>query len=207
MSLTPIVIKSILAVILFLPAIYAPTWPTAVRSVLLVCGIVFAFFAGLELVNWIMQAYIARQRDIKRNDSVNTETINLEKRIELARAMRQLPPEAWNAIQNYGPLVSALAGSAGPLAGLKTGDAEIPYTFIDVFFAKSTELELCPNSTWSDGSRDRQYAEALVAWLATRGYVVYLGRHGGPHPSRWSYRGARGDALSDIYGDRIVAKF
>lgn len=205
MKLTPIITKSILAVALIAPSIYAPTWPTAIRSVLLVCGLVFVFFAGVEFINWTMQAYIARQRDLKKNEAITPETVALEKRIELARAMRSLPPEAWDAIQNYGPLVSALAGSAGPIAGLKTGDVEIPYTFIDAFFAKSTELELCPNSTWSDGSRDRQNAEALVAWLSSRGYVVYLGRHGGPRPSRWAYRGARTDAMNDIYGNRIVA--
>lgn len=205
MKLTPIIIKSILAIVLIAPSIYAPTWPAAIRSVLLICGLVFIFFAGVEFINWTMQVYIARQRDLKKNDGINAETVALEKRIELARAMRQLPPEAWNAIQNYGPLVSALAGSAGPIASLKTGEVDIPYTFIDVFFAKSTELELCPNSTWSDGSRDRQYAEALVAWLSLRGYVVYLGRHGGPRPTRWAYRGARTDALNDIYGSRIAS--
>jgi len=146
-----------------------------------------AIFAWLDWLAYRMMAYWRSQREI---DTITAELRNLQ-------VIEHMRPEAIQMVLAMWPMVSIFPGSNGPEFSLEIGGAKIPYVWIDQFLRMGDGEYLCPVRMWSDGSREREWANLLTNWMVMMGFAAEAR---GMRPARWIER-TRGLAAIGILED------
>ena len=175
------------------------TWAAWAQSLLVIVGIWTGCWLAvvvIEYVRWSVQVAEYRQRKI---DLMTEEIAEMDKQLEIIRAVRMLDPKQIDMISNYGPIAATIAGDVGPLAGMQTFDGSVPYSFVDLFLARSSGRFLAAVGEWSEGTAERDFAVWLTKWLIERGMADTAS---GPYPARWR-DGGRALAIQAIYRERI----
>jgi hypothetical protein len=174
-------------------------WAEWVRALLVIVGLWLGAWLGVAVVEYAKYAsQVAAWRS--RKIALMTEKIaEMDKQLEVVRAVRMLTPKQIDMISTYGPIAATLAGDIGPLPGMETQDGQVPYWYIDDFMARSSGRFLTPVGNWSEGTSEREFAQWLTRWLIDRGMAE---PSGGPYAARWR-EGGRALAVQAIYGERI----
>lgn len=128
------------------------------------CG-VLALAAVLSCLNWIACQSTRRVGELVLARSMS-------ERVRIIQEVGKLTPEQVKLLEDQNPVVTVLGGEPSPVFALRVGnDVEIPFQFIHEFLDRGKEDSLCPVSSWSEGTRHRQYAEALTNYLVILGFA------------------------------------
>jgi hypothetical protein len=140
----------------------------------LLAGVLLAG-AGLVLVNWIV--YQVGQRFTEYRDA-----LAITERVKLLQALSTLNPDQVRLLELNSPVVSVLGGEPEPCYYLRVGGSEVPFQFIEQFIERGGPEHLAPVGSWSEGSKQRAWAEALTNYLVVLGFAE-LAR--GNRSARW----------------------
>lgn len=131
---------ALLAAALFILAlrdvrIFGHPIPDWLKFLFLVSGAVFAFFAIIDSISYMMKLFALRVEDIRE--------AWFRPSAELARELRGLNPEAVSIVGRHDILkIVGMVSESGPLWAIKCPDGkDIPWEFIDEFLRKSQETE------------------------------------------------------------------
>jgi len=171
---TPICL-GLVSSICFLAAKQGENWPEWIREFLAFCGIVMAVGATVTAVNWMAHNYAARLLEVNRATAMTERTMLLDK-------LQRLSAEQIGVLNSYVPVIEILGGAPGPIYVLRTGDDKIPMTFIEGFINRGDGGYLCPVGTWSEGSREREWATSFTRWVILLGFAEEAS---GNRPARW----------------------
>lgn len=174
-SLGRAILFSILAAVCFAVVRYLKP-PEAWSFLLTTLGMIFVGAALFYSLDWLMM-HIGEWREAwRRADAVS-------ERVRILDYLSHLTPMQLEALNQYVPVVNILGGTPAPVFQLKTPGGDIPWTFItDTFLPQCNDVYLAPVSSWSEGSHDRIYAEALTRYFITLGFA---GEAIGNKPAKW----------------------
>lgn len=137
--------------------------PYSFRGLFLMFAFVFGFAAALMATDWILYK-IAEQARLVLDMRSRTE------RVLLVEQIARLNDTQLDYMRWITPQALAIPGHPGPtLMYLRVGGADIPYDFIEQFFDLSDDTYLTPINTWSDGTKQREWAQLLTNHLVLTG--------------------------------------
>ena len=149
--------------------------PRIIADILFYSSILFAGVAIGYLYQWIRHNEVSYQKMMI--DAKNTTEM-----VRMAEALGHLTAEQIELIRENIPFMALLAGEPGPSYALHLGDLYIPRSFLVEFIKKGTLTDLCPIRDYSEGSKDREWGQAITKHLINQGYARYVG---GPYPAAW----------------------
>ena len=160
-------------------------WPDWVRIVLVGIGGFMLLLAAVTLINWIVSNFNERLLEY------HTAMAHTE-RTAMLDTISHMSAEQVSILNQYVPVVEILAGLPGPVYRLVTPTCTVPQTFIDEFLIRSTDEYLAPIRSWSDGTKEREWAEMITQLWIVMGFARQAA---GPHPAAWVQKR---DALRSI---------
>lgn len=170
------ILLSLMAAFILVLAWRQEKWPEWLRATLVVIGLVFLLWAVFTSIDVIV--YRANKRLMERRLALaRTE------RVVLIEAIRHLTDQQIGILSQYTPIFELIGGGDhGPLMYLRTMDGNVPVRFIERFLELGGEEYLCPVRQWSEGSREREWAEAFTRFSIAMGWAS---RGAGPYPAKW----------------------
>ena len=130
---------------------------------------------------------------------VDAETAEGLARVEaerkLAETLRWMTDEQLNAFGRHRVGIEVVPGTGGPLYTLVLPFCRVPFDFLETFMTHGTSTHLAPVRRWSEGSKPREYAEALTKYFIDDGFASY---EGGNHSAFWLSDKARRAGLISI---------
>jgi hypothetical protein len=170
------ILLSLMAALCFLLAWKQDHYPDWLRSLLVFAGLVFMLWAIFTTIDVIVYRTTMRFRD-RRMAEAKTE------RVLLLEAIRHMDQNQIHALSQYVPIFELIGGSeTGPLMYLRTFNENVPVSFISEFLSLGDELYMCPVGHWSEGTRERAWAESFTRYAISMGWA---GRAAGPYPAKW----------------------
>lgn len=150
--------------------------PYGFRGLFLICAFIFGFAAALLATDWLLHK-LADQARIAMELRARTE------RVLLIEQIARLNDNQLDYMRWITPQALAIPGHPGPtLMYLRVGGADIPYDFIEKFFDLSDDTYLTPVSTWSDGTKQREWAQLLTNHLILTGMAS---KSAGNRSAKW----------------------
>lgn len=146
---------------------------------LLFIALVFGSAGLVNAVYWIVFRFVVQMRLVI---MARAET----ERVLIMRSIEKMQPYQLNYLSTVDPMVITLPGSAGPVVMLmRINGVDIPFDFLMQFFEQSEGSYLVPVGSFSEGTKQRQWAVLLTAHLITQGFAE---RANGNHSARWTNR-------------------
>lgn len=114
---------------------------------------------------------------------------------ELAETLRWMTDEQLNAFGRHRVGIEVVSGTGGPIYTLVLPFCRIPFDFVETFMTHGSQSHLAAVRRWSEGSKPREYAEALTKYFIEDGYADY---DGGNQAAYWLSDKARRAGLISI---------
>ncbi len=159
----------------------------ALRVVLHAAAGAVGFLSLLGALERLWAATAEGLEDVRRALAVTKES-------ELAHALRNLSAEQTAIVRGATEVaVDVLPRENGAIYYLR--GTSVTLDFVDEFLANSDAVHLCPVRRWTEGSRGREQAQELTAWLIQRGLATPAN---GNHAARWA-AGVTPTVLRDMF--------
>ena len=191
-KLSEAILWALLAALAFTGARFGDRWPDWVRSVLVFSGVIFLIGSILAAINWLSYVVVVRAERARIAFATTERVLMLERISSLSTDQARL-------VETGRLLIEVLPGSPGPAYTLRYGAARIPYGFIYDFLDRSGDDYLAPIRLWSEGTHEREYAEALTRFFCVCGYASPAA---GSRSAAWIDKRA---ALASIDWERLGA--
>lgn len=160
---------------------YGPKLPLWVKFILVAVGFVTTAGALIESINWITYVAIQRGQELRHMWTISEVT-------EVLRLMSGLSDEAQVELafhfDSLGVQYRGLAHDTGPLFHFHVNGHWVDTAFILEFLTRSDERYLVPVRSWSEGTHERMWAEALTSWFIRRQYAYPAA---GNHSAAWKW--------------------
>jgi hypothetical protein len=137
---------------------------------------VFALAGAVSCTDWMLYKVSQRVRSIYDSRAVT-------ERVKLIQALSVLNDNQLKALENTSVQVSVMGGQPGPIYSLKVGSENITFDFVREFINMGDDDYLCPVSLWAEGSKKREWAQALTAYFISFGFAT---RHNGNKAAKWT---------------------
>jgi hypothetical protein len=164
---------ALIAVVLWWLAGYKMETPANILAGLM--AFVFLITSAVCGLDWFLWK-VSRRVDQYHQSRAVTE------KVKIFEQLKQMTPEQIRFLENNSSIVSVIPGTPEPLRMLRLGEVEIPSTFVEQFVRLSNDVDLCPVSSWNEGTRHREYAQLLTNRLILCGFADHAA---GPRPARW----------------------
>ena len=180
---TPIILL-IVAVILLLIAKDASKLPDWLRFGVATVGVIFAFAGVLSGVNWLTYNVTARAEEMQRARALTPEIQLADRRLLLVEKIASMPADRIATLAAFAmPITEFVGGNLGPIPMMRVGEGNVPMYFIAKFWEMSTDTYLVPVRTFASETKERQWAEALTAYLCNFGLALPAA---GNNPAKWT---------------------
>ncbi len=134
-----------------------------------------------------------RRQWVEQTHAQETARVQAEQR--LAETLRYLSDEQLNAFGRHRVGMEMVPGTGGPIYTLIFPFARVPFDFVETFLSHGTETHLAAVRRWSEGSKAREYAEALTKYFIADGFAAY---EAGNNAAYWLSDRARRAGLISI---------
>jgi hypothetical protein len=148
----------------------------------------------IDLISWVW--FDRRRLMVDGNISQNLALSESEtRRAEMLMQMTDAQIEAYGRQRVE---IEVIASNVAPIYTLVLPFCRVPYDFLDLFFNSGTDTHLCPVRRFGEGTKHREYAQALTDYFVGEQYAT-LGD--GNQPAAWrSPRARRAGLMSIDYG-------
>jgi hypothetical protein len=169
------ILLSLLAALALLLATRQEKWPDWLRAFLIVVGLVFLVWAVFTTIDVMVFRANMRLRE-RQMALARTE------RVMMLEQLKQLNRMQIEALSQYTPVYELVGGDTKPLMYLRVFGGTVPAGFVDEFLRLGDEAHLCPVSRWSEGTREREWAEQFTRYAIAQGWAT---KAAGPYPAKW----------------------
>jgi hypothetical protein len=146
----------------------AKTLLQVLAGVLFVASLVY----GLD---WLIWSAVARFKQYR-------EALSITEKVRVIQAVAQLNEVQIRLLESGTGVIEVMAGAPNPSYVLRVGGATVPFDFIEQFLDLDDAAYLCPVSTWTEGSKRREWAQLFTNHLVLMGYAEL---HNGNKAARW----------------------
>lgn len=101
------------------------------------------------------------------------ETARVQAEQRLAETLRYMSEEQLNAFGRHRVGIEVVPGTGGPIYTLIFPFARVPFDFVETFMSHGTATHLAAVRRWGEGSKGREYAEALTKYFIDDGFAGY----------------------------------
>jgi hypothetical protein len=134
-------------------------------------------------------------------EKAEPEVVRLEAMTQLVTNLKSASPTVLQILAGDPLLAKVIAGNFGPIAAVITKDGEVPYSYLDEWWATNKSLDiLVPVGQWPTTANKRQYASWLERHLIDLKFLVSWG---GRKTAKWTSEEAKLEFLEYFYGERI----
>jgi hypothetical protein len=152
-------------------------------------ALVLFLASAVKGLDWLWWLIVARFKQVR-------EAMALTEKVKVIQAISLLNDAQIRLLESGTGVIEVMAGAPNPSYVLRVGGATVPFDFIEQFLNLDDGAYLCPVSTWTEGSKRREWAQLLTNHLVLMGYAEL---HNGNKAARWVNRQA---ALAWIGLDR-----
>lgn len=129
------------------------------------------------------------------------EVARIEAMTQLVTRLQTANPTVLQILAGDPMLAKIIAGNFGPNAAVITKDGEVPYSFVDEWWAANKDKDvLIAVNQWPTTGGKRQYASWIERHLIALHFLVTWR---GTRTAQWESDGAKIDFLEAFYGERI----
>ena len=198
-----------IAALLLFAAGFQSNWPLWFRLAVGVIGLTVAILgvligsAGVELLqirHEENQAHIATVWERAQPDVVKIESYTA-----LVSRLSMAGEDTLRVLAAFPELARIIVSNFGPFAAVTTKDGEVPYSFVDEWWAANKDKDVLVSvNQWPTTAGKRQYASWLERHLISLRLLVTWG---GRRTAQWASPGAKTDFLKTFYGERINQQY
>lgn len=168
----------------------------AIAAAACVLGLLFGAFDMLVAQHQIERARVAAARN-----RATPEIQLLMAQTELVTRLEMAPEYVIDVLRNDSAIARVIAGNFGPVAGVATKDGQVPYEFIDEWYAYNAKRDaLLPVSQWPTAGNRQRYASWLERHLIAAGI---LQTWAGSNTAEWASPHAKEEFVKQFYGQRV----
>ena len=177
------IVLFILVVIFLLIAYHGEKLPEWLRAFCVFSGLICGIFAVLSTANWLAYNVAERVGDYNRAHMLNPEVALADRRLLLVEKIASMPADRIATLAAFAmPITEFIGGNLGPIPALRVGEGNVPMFFVAKFWEMSTDEYLVPVRTFASETKERQWAEALTAYLCNFGLALPAA---GNNPAKW----------------------
>lgn len=149
--------------------------PFGVKTLLQVLSGIGIIAALVYWLDWLVWSAVARYKQYR-------EALSITEKVRVIQAVAQLNEVQIRLLESGTGVVEVMAGAPNPSYVLRVGSATVPFEFIEQFLDLDDAAYLCPVSTWTEGSKRREWAQLITNHLVLMGFAEI---HNGNKAARW----------------------
>lgn len=151
------------------------TDPTGLKTLYQVIAAILFVAALVYGLDWFAWSMLARYKQYR-------EALSITEKVKVIQAISVLNDAQIRLLENGTGVVEVMAGAPDPSYVLRVGGGAIPFDFIEQFLSLDDGDYLCPVSTWTEGSKRREWANLLTNHFVMMGFAHL---HNGNKAARW----------------------
>jgi hypothetical protein len=178
------IVLFILVVVFLLIAYHGEKLPEWLRAFFVFAGLICGVFGILSTANWLAYNVAERVGDYNRAHMLSPEVALADRRLQLVERISNMPADRIATLAAFAmPITEFIGGNLGPIPALRVGEGNVPMFFVAKFWEMSTDEYLVPVRTFASETKERQWAEALTAYLCNFGLALPAA---GNNPAKWT---------------------
>lgn len=166
------------------------TWQLVMEAVLVVL-VGGALWSGLDLLSFTVIDRVRLWQDARQ--AMDLARITAYK--EHALVIRSMTDDQLAAYGRHRAEIETTTSNVEPIYTLILPFCRVPWDFVETYMMHCTETHLAETRRWGEGSKPREYAQALTDYFVGEGYAMIAA---GNQTARWLGPAARAAGLQSI---------